>query len=153
VDLKARLVTLPGEATKTGAPRLVPLPSDFGLRSGNSEALVFPIAGAYRKQWQNACVAVGVGRWEETATKGYKRYVGPTLRHCRHTAIRNMDDAGLTQTRIMSISGHRTPSMFHRYAIGREGDVAAAGEAIERFHRRKTGINKAQRAVNRSKSK
>jgi hypothetical protein len=29
-------------------------------------------------------------------------YVGPSLRHCRHTSVRNMSDAGLEVRRIMA---------------------------------------------------
>jgi hypothetical protein len=52
-------------------------------------------------------------------------YVGPSLRHCRHTAVRNMSDAGLEEKRIMDISGHVTRSMFDRYNIGKVQDVIA----------------------------
>jgi integrase len=135
VDVKRRLVALPGAATKTGKTRLVGLPGDFDRKAGKPDDLVFPL-GNYRRLWYRACVKVGAGRWEETP-KGRKRYVGILLRHCRHTAVRNMSDAGLEEKRIMEISGHRTRSMFDRYNIGREEDVTRARDAVERFHRQR----------------
>lgn len=133
IDTVKRVVTLPGEATKTGNPRLVPLPTDFKRKPGRPDELVFQL-GNYRWAWYKACVAVGAGKWEDTAT-GRKKYVGILLRHCRHSAIRNMSDAGMDRTRIMAISGHATDSMFHRYNIGLEKDVGAARKAIEQYHK------------------
>ncbi|HTX13700.1 MAG TPA: tyrosine-type recombinase/integrase [Candidatus Baltobacteraceae bacterium] len=152
VNVETNVVTLPGEITKTGKSRLIPLPAEFGLKPGKPDALVFPV-GNYRWAWYAACVAVGAGRFRcdvkgcgaecrgrTCPTHGERgirrvRYSGPLLRHTRHTAVRNMSDAGLPETRIMAMSGHVTRSMFDRYNIGREKDVAAARDAIERFHR------------------
>jgi len=150
VDARARIVTLPAEVTKTADPRLVPLPSDFDLKPGKPDDLVFPL-GDCRERWRTACVKVGAGFYEcrecgarcdgrkcpahgKRPTKRL-RYRGALLRHTRHTAVRNMSDAGLEEKRIMEVSGHKTRSMFDRYNIGREEDVARAREAIDRFHR------------------
>jgi hypothetical protein len=151
VDVKGNIVRLPGEITKTGKPRSVPLPSDFNRKPGKPDDLVFPL-GDSREHWRAACVKVGAGYYEcrECGARcaGRKcpmhgkrpakklRYHGALLRHCRHTAIRNMSDAGLEEKRIMEVSGHKTRAMFDRYNIGREEDVARAREAIERFHKR-----------------
>jgi len=134
INVAKHLIHLPGDVTKTGRPRLVPLPRDFDRRPGQADELVFPL-GTYRRRWIKTCVAVGAGRWE-TAEDGKRHYAGLLLRHCRHTAIRNMSDAGLHEARIMAVSGHVTRSMFDRYNIGREEDVAAARKAIEQFHRK-----------------
>jgi len=149
-DLKQRLVALPIEITKTAEPRLGPLPKDFDLKPSQPDELVFPL-GDCRERWRTACVKVGAGYYEcrdclmrcigrKCPTHGKRptkrlRYRGALLRHCRHTAVRNMSDAGSEEKRIMEVSGHKTRSMFDRYNIGREEDAARAGEAIERFHR------------------
>ena len=65
IDTKKMIVTLPGEITKTGKPRLVPLPSDFKRKPGKSDELVFPL-GNFRWQWYKACIAIKAGRWEDT---------------------------------------------------------------------------------------
>ena len=135
VNLKARNVTLAAGITKTAQHRMVPLPQDFGLEPGAPDDLVFPL-GNYRWQWYKACVATGAGRWEDM-DNGRKRYVGPLLRHCRHTFVRNAWDAGLEDRRIMAITGHVTRSTFDRYNIGKEQDVADFGKDMEKFYRRK----------------
>lgn len=139
IDIKTRVVTLPGEITKTGKLRLVFLPADFTLPPGEPDDLVFPV-GSYRKPWQKACVAIGAAHWQETST-GYKKYVGPLLRHTRHTAVRNMSDAGQPEARIMAISGHVTRSTFDRYNLKRKEDVEIMRKAIERQHRKRQRRN------------
>jgi integrase len=150
VEAAKQRVVLPGEITKTGKPRSVPLPSDFKRRPGRPDELVFPL-GDFRTEWYEACVTVGAGKYHCRAcraecarrvcpTHGKRtlrqlKYVGAFLRHCRHTAVRNMSDAGLPETRIMAITGHVTRSMFDRYNLKREKDVELAREAIERQHR------------------
>src|SRR5205807_8702370 len=57
VDLKKRIVMLPGEITKTGKPRTVPLPLDFDRKQGKPEDLVFPL-GDFRDQWRAACIRI-----------------------------------------------------------------------------------------------
>jgi hypothetical protein len=63
------------------------------------------------------------------------RYRGPLLLHTRHTALRNMMEAGMEKDRAKAISGHITDSTFSRYNIGKEGDVECARQAIEQYHR------------------
>lgn len=133
IDTDKRIVTLPAEITKTGRARVIPLPRDFGLKPGPPDALVFTL-GEYRWRWYKACVKIGAGRWEETDS-GRKRYVGILLRHCRHTFVRDASDAGLEEKRIMETTGHVTRSMFDRYNIGRDEDVARVRETMERFRR------------------
>jgi integrase len=117
------IIHLTGDITKTGEQRDIWIPLEFDLKLGKADDLVFPVlSGDYRRPWRRACIKVGAGRWEEMAS-GRKRYVGAQLRHCRHTACRNMSDQGNDRDRIRQISGHKTDSMFSRYNIGREEDV------------------------------
>lgn len=150
VDLGKRVVSLQPEGTKTGEPRLVPLPKDFDRKAGKPDELVFPL-GDCREQWRTACLKAGAGYYECRACgarcDGKKcpshgvllakklKYRGALLRHTRHTAVRNMIDAGMPLQRAKSLSGHKGDSMIHRYNIGREKDVAQASETIERYHR------------------
>lgn len=169
VDVKNRLVRLPGRSTKTGKQRLVGLPVDFDLKPGAADELAFPL-GDCRERWRTACVKVGAGYYEcrecgarcagrKCPTHGKRptkrlRYKGITLRHTRHTAARNMSEAGMEEKRIMEITGHVTRSMFDRYNIGKESDVAEARDLMEQFHRAKqrlTNVN--QMGVNRSNRK
>jgi hypothetical protein len=149
VDVEKHTVTLPAEITKTGNPRLVPLPSDFKLKPGKPDALVFADVNT-REPWQAACLKLGIGKHHCRAcgaicdgrvcpTHGERHvkglgYSGPHLKHTRHTAARNMSETGESEARIMAITGHKTRAMFDRYNIGKEGDVEAMRQAIERAH-------------------
>jgi integrase len=150
VNMKERIVILPAEITKTGDTRPVPLPSDFDLKPSSPDQLVFPL-GDCRERWRTACVKAGAGHYEcrqcgtrcqgrECPTHGKlaakkARYVGITLRHTRHTAVRNMVDSGMEKARAKAISGHITDSTFDRYNIGKEEDLEYARRSIEQYHR------------------
>jgi len=117
------VINLEGKNTKAKRQRTIWIPRDFDLKPGGPDDLVFPVLSRdYRRPWHNACVAAGAGHWEKN-TSGRRFYVGLQLRHCRHTAIRNMIDRGVDRDRAKDISGHLTDSMFERYNIGREEDV------------------------------
>jgi hypothetical protein len=51
----------------------------------------------------------------------------------RRSAVRNMKKAGLQDLEAMRISGHLTRSVFDRYNIIDEDDLAAAGKRLEEY--------------------
>jgi integrase len=67
---------------------------------------------SYYKAWHTACDAAGV--------------LGKLPHDCRRTAARNMTRAGVTETVAMSITGHKTNSMFRRYNITSQEDKKQA---------------------------
>jgi hypothetical protein len=149
-------IRLRGEDSKNDEPRVIVLEGELAELMARRKAarliktdtghmlaaLVFhregkPI-GDFRKAWQTACVHAGVGRFVcrqcEQPANGHKceacgdgvRYVGKLFHDFRRTAVRNMRRAGVQEKVAMSISGHKTRSIFDRYNIVDEGDLADA---------------------------
>jgi integrase len=91
--------------------------------------------GEFRKAWATACCMAGVGRLvcpkcETPVDAEYKcekcgrewdreevRYRGRIIHDLRRCAARNLLAAGVPQAVAMKITGHKTDSMFRRYAI------------------------------------
>lgn len=90
--------------------------------------------GDFRKSWARAAKAAGV----------------PNLlfHDLRRSAVSHMVHAGVPQLVAMSISGHKTASMFARYAIKTEDEQAAALAAVADYHKRKLAEGEARKADN-----
>lgn len=73
----------------------------------------------FRESWDVAC----------------QRAVLPGLlfHDLRRTAVRNLRRAGVAETVIMKITGHRTRSVFEIYNITDETDTREAGRKAEEF--------------------
>jgi integrase len=104
-------------------------PNDFVFTREDGEHVVDP-----RDDWYALCVASGVGQLVPAKRKNgkeYQRYVGLNLHDFRRSAIRNLMRHGVSQTVAMRISGHKTASVFRRYDIVDEQDLADATQKIE----------------------
>jgi integrase len=145
VDLLDRWLELEEGSTKNGDARKVKMstevyelmracvtgknPDDFAFSRSDGSRVVDP-----RDEWYSLCVASGLGRWEPAKRnngKDYMRYVGLNLHDFRRSAIRNMTRRGISETVAMKISGHKTASVFRRYNITDEHDLAEATKKIE----------------------
>jgi len=134
VDLERGLIRLEEDQTKSGEAREVPIPAP--LRpvledAQQKEGRVFD-ATNLRKEWCKACAAAGLGTLTTVEGKPYDPvYSGLTIHDLRRSAVRNLVNAGVPQTVAMSISGHKTVSVFLRYAITSPADKLAAMRAVE----------------------
>jgi integrase len=129
VDIAGRVVHLRPEISKNKEGRLLPL---FGelleimkrahTRRRPDCSFVFhrdgePI-GDFRKAWSTACKAAGLH--------------SILVHDLRRTAVRNMVRAGIADRVAMTLSGHKTRSVFDRYSIVSESDLAKASEMLQR---------------------
>jgi hypothetical protein len=60
------------------------------------------------------------------------RYDGLLVHDLRRTGVRNLRRLGFAEKTIMEISGHKTNSVFKRYDIVDETDLAEVAAALDR---------------------
>ncbi len=122
VDLDASCIWMEGRrANRKPEPVAVPIYGDMakflGIQPRQSDFLFArgsrPIKN-FRDSWTQACQRAGV----------------PNLlfHDLRRTAVRNLRRAGVAETVIMKITGHRTRSVFERYNITDQSDTQQAGQ-------------------------
>jgi Phage integrase family len=81
--------------------------------------------------WASACIRAGFFRVVGTDAKGRPIKVPTMLFHdLRRTSARNLIRAGISETVAMKLTGHRTRSVFQRYAIVEEGMLQEAGARL-----------------------
>lgn len=73
-----------------------------------------------RKAWSNACTLAGLeGTW---------------FHDLRRTAVRNLEKAGVSRSVAMKLTGHRTESVYRRYAIADQRSLEEGGEKLAKLH-------------------
>ena len=74
---------------------------------------------SFRHAWESACKQAG--------------HPGLLFHDLRRSAVRNLTSSGVDQAVCMKITGHKTDSVFRRYRIVDERDMARALEKVEAF--------------------
>jgi len=74
---------------------------------------------SYIKQWRAACTAAGLP--------------GRIVHDLRQSAVRNMERDGIPRSMATRITGHRTESIYRRYAIVSDADLEAAAARRAQF--------------------
>jgi len=90
-----------------------------------------------RRAWVTACIAAGLGlEQKDDDGKVVHRVAFRILHDFRRTAVRRMERAGVPRSVAMKISGHKTESIYRRYAIVAERDIADGLRKVAAFQKR-----------------
>jgi site-specific recombinase XerD len=90
---------------------------------------------AFRRSWITACVAAGFGRRIlDTDGKLIKAVADRIPHDFRRTAVRNLERAGVSRSPAMKMVGHKTQSIYSRYAIADEGMLKDAAQKLAVLH-------------------
>jgi integrase len=139
VDLPAGVIRLESDQTKNSTARTVPIPDNLreifeGMPAGQPgpKELVFDDTNL-RKAWRKACIAAKLGEMQTEKVDGalVTTYNGLIVHDLRRSAVRNLIRAGVNEKVAMSISGHKTRSVFDRYNIVDEGDTVSAMRLLQ----------------------
>jgi len=130
IDLPGGVIRLDPARSKTRRGRVLPISPPLksvldrrGALQKRGDELVFRHDGVterdWKKAWPHACRKAGVP--------------GRRLHDCRRTAARNFIRAGVPERVAMMLLGHSTRSIFDRYNIVNERDLAEAGDRLLQY--------------------
>jgi integrase len=140
VDFQAGTIRLEPGTTKNDEGRVFPfkaLPAlaallhaqrertqEVATRTGRIIPWVFHRDGhpikEFRAKWKAACRAAGVP--------------GRIIHDFRRTAVRNLERAGVPRSVAMKLTGHKTESIYRRYAIVSEADLSVGVAKLAALH-------------------
>lgn len=77
------------------------------------------------------------GAWEQACEKA--KLPGMRVHDFRRTAVRNLERAGVSRSVAMKLTGHKTESVYRRYAIVSESDLSEGVGKLARLHQTTAG--------------
>jgi integrase len=111
------------------------IPAVFWRLKGPGVAQDGTPVGAFRKTWASACVKAGLGvEMRDEAGRLVSRKAHRIPHDFRRTAVRNMELAGVPRSVAMAMVGHKTESVYRRYAIVDAKSMRAAAEKLGQLH-------------------
>ena len=131
VDWNGGFVRLEPGTTKNLEGRAFPITSalrvilerrqDLTRRCERAQARIIPLVfhrsgrpiHSFRRSWKKACEKVGLP--------------GLLFHDLRRSAVRNLERASVPRSVAMKLTGHKTESIYRRYAIVAEADLREAG--------------------------
>jgi hypothetical protein len=89
----------------------------------------------FRRSWITACIKAGFGKRITDAHGKLVKAVADRIPHdFRRTAVRNLERAGVPRSAAMKMVGHKTQSIYSRYAIADEGMLKDAALKLGQLH-------------------
>lgn len=89
--------------------------------------------GDWRKTWARACVSAGFFRVIKLDETTQRKLPTKLFHDLRGTVVRNLVRAGVPERVAMSVTGHKTRSVFDRYNIVSETDLRQATERLAEY--------------------
>jgi integrase len=135
ISLKQRKIELPAVSTKNKTPRNVVMTDqvyDFlkqCVAGKGADDFVFTRSGKpvldFRGAWWTLCEKAGLGKFVG------KEWRGLLFHDLRRSAARNFVRAGVSEKVVMQITGHKSRSVFDRYNVTSEKDLAEAATKLQ----------------------
>ena len=137
IDLKRKQIRLNAGETKNDEGRVLPIYGELAqllsaaLAKRRKEAKrtkQFPNAWLFHDEHGRPILSF-YKAWKSACDRA--ELPGQLFHDLRRSAVRNMERAGIPRAVAMRISGHKTESVYRRYAIVSEQDIADAGARLE----------------------
>ena len=144
VDWSGGFVRLEPGMTKNGEGRAFPITpalrallerrQEYTRRCERAQTRIIPLVfhrkgqpvKSFRRTWADACKKTGLP--------------GLLFHDLRRSAVRNLERAGVSRSVAMKLVGHKTESVYRRYAIVAESDLREAGAKLSALGDNQGGI-------------
>ncbi len=101
----------------------------------------------FRRVWYDRCSKLGLGTLEKRPGRRRAKYRGLIFHDLRRTFITDAENSGAPRHEIMKGTGHKTESVYKRYAIGSVEGQRAATERVAAYRAALNGAKTGQMEV------